>query len=119
MAEDFAVFAEARLAEAQESAQGVIDGDYAGNPTRAEMELREIAAKRALLSEHAPDYIGMFGERREARCQRCITDRNPYPECWEDGPYPCQTLRITFAVYDSDPDYRPEWASSGEAVNAA
>jgi Family of unknown function (DUF6221) len=72
------------------------------DPARA---LREVAAGRKILAEHAPQRGWASG-----KCQRCVTDREGYPEEWPDDDYPCQTVRALAEIDSDHPDYDPAWA---------
>lgn len=62
--------------------------------------LREVAAKRTILVEHADD---------EGQCARCLdSDGITYLGAYT-APWPCPTLRALAAVYSDHPDYRPDW----------
>ena len=76
------------------------------DPARA---LREVAAGRAILAAHAPDYTSRFGSPGPPECVVCITERDAYPEQWEGDSWPCLTLRQLAAIWSDHADYRPEW----------
>lgn len=62
--------------------------------------LAEIAAKRAVVKEHAPaDSIVMI-------CRTC--SRRDLSE-WYGEYFPCPTLRLLAAPYADHPNFRPEW----------
>ena len=62
--------------------------------------LREVAAKRAILAEHAPQTDGPA-----TGCGRCDWDH--YVIC--DNPRGCATLRALATIWSDHADYRPEW----------
>jgi len=66
-------------------------------------------AELAILDEHAPDCVGEFGETVPARCQRCIADRDPYPELWKGDSYPCRTVSLLASGYRHQPGYAEAW----------
>jgi len=97
----------------------------------------EIAAKRAILADHAPTdetgwdtvYCDSFNSRCGMTWRRCSGhSQPPVPACrqcitsvqeWRISPMydeaarivsPCDTVRALASVYASHPDYRSEWA---------
>jgi hypothetical protein len=98
------------------------------DPARA---LREAAAKRAILAEHArwgslrdPRKDGGSFDCHVATCKACgpfewphedKPPSYPYSAPWTEGEdeyptfWPCATLRAVVAIWDGHPDYRPEW----------
>lgn len=73
-----------------------------------ERPLREVAAKRAILSRHEP--------RQLDRWQVCGNCRPVDPECPGDltsVPWPCPDLRDLAAVYSDHADYDAAWKSEG------
>lgn len=76
------------------------------NPVRV---LREVEAKRRILTEHAGlDFASLEEESRYRSfiaCRRCrdiLTDKRVVA--------PCPTLRLLALPYADHPHYRPEWA---------
>jgi hypothetical protein len=69
--------------------------------------LADIAAKRAIVAEHAStdDGSGVL-----TVCRVCS-----YRDIWErySDPAPCRTLRLLAAVYTSHPDFDPAWRTDG------
>lgn len=68
--------------------------------------LREIDAKRRMLSEHAPSRP-KGRPSMERHCQSCTT-----PQAWDDtaNEANCLTLRLIALPYADRPGYRQEWA---------
>lgn len=58
----------------------------------APREVREVAAKRAIMSRHVEEYPG-------SECDHCME------------PLPCPDLRSLASVYSDHPDYDEEWLS--------
>jgi Family of unknown function (DUF6221) len=70
--------------------------------------LREVAAGRAILAEHAATDWTAYGDRM---CRRCVLDDDePHDEPYHWLPFPCPTLRALAAAYSDHPDYDPAWA---------
>jgi hypothetical protein len=68
--------------------------------------LREVAAKRAILGEHAPNYPTTYPKLSgQPTCGVCHAGGFD----WEPEWWPCITVRTLAAVYSDHPDYRPEW----------
>lgn len=71
--------------------------------------LREVAAKRAIVTLHGPDVVGYIGragqERNSTDCETC--SGGGVPDSW-----PCDTLKYVAAAYDDHPDYDPAWRVS-------
>ena len=85
----------------------VVDHIARHDPARV---LREVAAKRAILSVHrVVEYPGPYVPISPT-CSICITEREGYQEEWGDDDWPCATIRLLAAVYSDHPDYRQEWA---------
>ena len=75
-----------------------------GHPARV---LREVAAKRAILAEHAPTDWTAYADRM---CRRCVwNDEEPHDELHHWVIWPCPTVRALAAIYSDHPDYRQEW----------
>jgi Family of unknown function (DUF6221) len=70
--------------------------------------LREVAAKRAILAEHAPRAYDRYG-RIGIYCRACVTGHEPYMDDDTPDSWPCATVRHLAAVWGDHPDYRPEW----------
>ena len=66
--------------------------------------LRQVAAMRKIVDEHAPRTTSYLDAPDETSCRRCGKP-DEYPV-----PYPCPTLRALAAVYADRDGYRPEWA---------
>ena len=71
----------------------------------------EIAAKRAIVGFHQPewtDYVDGDGiERGSYECAECEPGGTP-------NNWPCRTMRQLAAVYSADARYRAEWAPAVE-----
>jgi hypothetical protein len=108
---DPAEFLAARLGEmeaaalesknAPAGASRFVDADQWSEPliwlTGDERMLRDVAAKRAILTRHAP----VTEPGRGTRCGWCSDEF--------DVPWPCEDA-LSIAAIDSDhPDYNPEW----------
>lgn len=65
--------------------------------------LADIAAKRAIVDEHAPRVTEYVDAPDEQSCGRCGT--------WHEYPvaYPCRTLRLLASAYAHRDGYREEW----------
>lgn len=69
--------------------------------------LREVAAKRAILAEHAIYEPGQYaGYPQFWSCSAC--GAAGYGESYEVG-WPCPTVRHLAAVWSDHPGYRDEW----------
>jgi hypothetical protein len=101
---DLAAFISARLDEDEATARDVryvwpTICEETLNPARV---LREVAAKRAVLAEHAPEPWG----EPHPELLRCAQGHGD--EYWTT--WPCSEVRALTAVYGGSPDYRQEWA---------
>jgi hypothetical protein len=129
--DEMTAFCEARLAEDECIAQGLASGAigtdfysrsgadtdlYWGyiDPARV---LREVAAKRAILAEHAP-VPGVTDAGIDGRvCRVCwTTGREPGGRYLEGDPYPCRTVRHLLTEWDDHPGYQPSWAPDGNGA---
>lgn len=107
-------FLEARIVEdeaeanEQAGAEYYVDGAWPeGMPARV---LAECAAKRAIITEHAPvDYSGLGMESPNA-CRLCGVDAGMSDWEWAIDSFPCHTLKALAAIYADHPDYQREWA---------
>ncbi|MFI2663257.1 DUF6221 family protein [Micromonospora carbonacea] len=63
--------------------------------------LAELDAMRAVLTEHAPERVGILPV-----CAVCA-DPPAYDATWRD--YPCHTVRSLAAAFSTEPGYQPEW----------
>jgi Family of unknown function (DUF6221) len=124
---DLAEFLAARLDEDERLARQALDEPapedgrdirypYPGRLARAMHDarhgparvLREVAARRAILAEHAATDWTAYGDRM---CRRCVLDDDePHDEPYHWLPFPCPTLRALAAAYSDHPDYDPAWA---------
>ncbi len=108
----------ARIAEDEEIARAVLDGDDYSVSGRALMEhvarhdparvLAECEAKGLIVELHSGTTDALwYGVRMPDDGMGCRT-------CGEVGeyavPWPCATVRALAAVYAEHPDYRNEWA---------
>ena len=67
--------------------------------------LREVAAKRAILAEHAPGYPTTYPKPSgQPTCGVCHAGGFE----WEPEKWPCATVRALGAVWSDHPDWR-EW----------
>jgi Family of unknown function (DUF6221) len=109
-------FLAARLDEDEAAAKAVRpDQDYADSEHQERWSpgrvLREVAAKRAILTEHRP-VPSRFIE--SSTCALCTvrTMKASTPVRW-----PCETMRALAAVYSDHPDYNNEWkVQDGETI---
>lgn len=91
----------------------VFEGGYEGTHDcdcgAVDFRLAELAAKRAIIDEHAQGvYVQPTG-----RCQACMPSRlielNGRIVTTTDHHYPCLTLRHLAQPYAARPGYREEW----------
>lgn len=100
---DIVTFIETRLAYMEERVA-----------TRSELfpeaVLADVAAKRAILAEHLPEWgYAICGPIVCGSCIDSISDVAEYL------PYPCPTVRALASAWNWHPDYQPEWAPEGNA----
>jgi hypothetical protein len=75
--------------------------------------VREVNAKRAILTIHEP--VPFWGNNPPPYARRTTQNvRAWYCECQApdgviEGEWPCPTVRALAAVYSDHPDYNPEW----------
>jgi len=94
------------------------DGDgFMSWPTRADAQhaahhdparaLREIAAKRAIVTGHSWFSPTIGPNAGKPCCTRCGAGLD---DVYLTEPWPCDDLRILAAVWSDHPDYKQEWA---------
>lgn len=104
---DLIAFFRARLDEDEHNARlhwnrdGVTSEKFYGTPYDPARVLQEIEAKRRIARAH--------DKHCEGRCEVA------YPHAGLDAAY-YWTIKVHAAVYDSHPDYRPEWAPDYHAA---
>jgi len=126
--DDLAAFLRARLDEDEVRAKERAEPGGMHQPWQEARDLREVAAKRAILEIHKVysepeiqniDHIDKkwnmgWVERAETGhavywCEECDHDRDyDHISSRQEG---CRTLRALAAVYSDHPGYRQEWAS--------
>lgn len=106
----------------------VLGHDWQDSETEVEANLRfsaavdpayvlaEIAAKRAIIAEHATVHrnIGWLDDGDEEHdeipvCGRCVPKHSHYLSRAEVPEGPCRTRRLLAAQFAGHPDYQPEW----------
>ena len=117
--DDLTAFLAARLNEdetAAKAALGVTTGSrYEGQPREwvyfwsirgPEQTIREVEAKRAIMTEHDPCYPTYYPTPSgQPTCGVCHSGGFD----WDPERWPCATVRALAAVWSDHPDYRPEW----------
>ena len=79
----------------------------------AARKLREVAFKRAILAMHTP--VPFWGNNPPPRSQQTAENAVAWycdcqcPDGVIEGEYPCDTARLTAAVWSDHPDCRQEW----------
>lgn len=66
---------------------------------------REVAAKRAILTNHACG-TGLHWQKDRPTCERCLDPDWPEDEA---SAFPCATVRALATVYADHPDYQEAW----------
>ncbi|MFI6368910.1 DUF6221 family protein [Nocardia sp. NPDC050630] len=110
-------FIEARLAEDEAMATAAGTEDHPGGPTSWDAigpallghlgrhdparVLRQCAALRAIIADHAPDHSDYL-------CTRCVGKRSDAPGD-PGGGFPCGTVLAIAAIWAEHLDYREEW----------
>jgi hypothetical protein len=103
---DLVAFLNARLGEDEDTWQRAQDGPQAGPPGVIDRQLREVEAKRAILTEHSPGYPVTYPEPSgEPTCYVCHAGGYD----WDPERWPCLTVRALAAIWRDHPDYDPAW----------
>jgi Family of unknown function (DUF6221) len=83
--------------------------DEAGEFSLPARVLREVEAKRAILTEHSPGNPALDPEQFERpTCGVCHAGGWD----WDPENWPCPTVRAIAAVYRDHPDYDPAWVTA-------